>query len=365
VIGEALATRLAEPEGPEIVLVSTEHSPSYFDQMTMDRTRADLLRRLWAADLHGRFRAYFPRTSAGHTIIVHSKLAVIDETPGADRLSQSSTTVRPDSDTECDAAIEARTPAEQAAIARFRARLLGHFAHADPADVEMLAAERGLSGAVDVLARRSAGRLVRMEPLPMGPMASLVAAYHLCRSDGPSTDSWRPWRRRSRLEGRVPARSRLLSLLDPKIDDQRQVVRGGAEIRAVLGACTPVTVSERAHEDVVDPQHGKAGRETWAAGGDGRRPGRRAVWRRSGDRRRGRGRVEIAPAGWPDRCSPHAPSIGRRAAPPPAPSARAGPGPRWVLTTSSSESAEIDLTHSAPRGIQPAVRRANRAKGRP
>ena len=41
-IAEALAARLREPDGPEVVLVSTEHSPSYFDQVTMDRTRLEL-----------------------------------------------------------------------------------------------------------------------------------------------------------------------------------------------------------------------------------------------------------------------------------------------------------------------------------
>ena len=67
-IGEALAARLKEPDGPQVVLISTEHSPSYFDQLTMDRTRAALLRRLQAADDHRRLRAYFPRTSAGRAI---------------------------------------------------------------------------------------------------------------------------------------------------------------------------------------------------------------------------------------------------------------------------------------------------------
>ena len=40
VIAEALAQRLSERNGPEVVLVSTEHAPSYFDKMTMDRTQA-------------------------------------------------------------------------------------------------------------------------------------------------------------------------------------------------------------------------------------------------------------------------------------------------------------------------------------
>ncbi|HEY1427524.1 MAG TPA: phospholipase, partial [Caulobacteraceae bacterium] len=36
---EALAARLAEPDGPEVVLVCTGKSPSYFDRITMDRAR--------------------------------------------------------------------------------------------------------------------------------------------------------------------------------------------------------------------------------------------------------------------------------------------------------------------------------------
>ena len=203
VIGEALAARLSDPDGPEIVLVSTEHSPSYFDQLTMDRARSDLLRRLWAADLHGRFRAYYPHTSAGQTIIVHSKVAVIDERLvriGSANLNNRSAGF----DTECDAAIEARSDAEQGAIARFRARLLGHFAQAPEGEVELMIAELGLAKASDALARASAGRLVRMEPVPMGPLASLIAAYHLGDPMDPS-DSWRPLRRRRRLKSEAEA----------------------------------------------------------------------------------------------------------------------------------------------------------------
>jgi phosphatidylserine/phosphatidylglycerophosphate/cardiolipin synthase-like enzyme len=217
VIGEALAQRLLEPDGPQVVLVSTEHSPSYFDRMTMDRTRSDLLRRLWAADLHGRFRAYYPHTEGGHPIIVHSKVAVIDDQlvrVGSANLNNRSSGF----DTECDVAIEAKSPAEAAAIARLRARLLGHFAHAPEGEVETMIAELGLAGACDALARASGGRLVRMEPLPMGPLASLVAAYHLGDPLDPS-DSWRPLLRRRRLK----SESRRAAL-DAEIDQQRQVV---------------------------------------------------------------------------------------------------------------------------------------------
>ena len=217
VIGEALASRLMDPDGPQIVLVSTEHSPSYFDRITMDRTRSDLLRRLWAADLHGRFRAYYPHTAAGHPIIVHSKVAVIDDRMvrvGSANLNNRSSGF----DTECDMAIEAKSGSERAAIGRFRARLLGHFAHVAEGEVELMIVELGLAETCDALARASGGRLVRMEPLPMGPLASLIAAYHL-GDPLDASDSWRPLLRRRRLKSESG-----LAALDPEVDHQRKVV---------------------------------------------------------------------------------------------------------------------------------------------
>jgi phosphatidylserine/phosphatidylglycerophosphate/cardiolipin synthase-like enzyme len=61
-IADALAARLAEPEGPEVVIVTTRHSPSWFDRATMDRTRDGFVDRLRAADRYGRFAAYCPLT---------------------------------------------------------------------------------------------------------------------------------------------------------------------------------------------------------------------------------------------------------------------------------------------------------------
>ena len=209
VIGEALAARLAEPDGPEVVLITTQHSPSYFDQMTMDRTRADLLRRLWAADLHDRFRAYYPLTPSGRTIIVHSKVAIIDDKLvriGSANLNNRSSGF----DTECDAVIEAKDAGESGAIARFRARLIGHFVNEAPAEVEMMTAARGLAATVDTLARSSQGRLSPLAPVPMGPLASLIADYHL-GDPLDAHDSWRPLLRKRRLEGEAAHEARLLN----------------------------------------------------------------------------------------------------------------------------------------------------------
>ncbi len=58
IIVEALADRLAEPDGPEVVTVGPAHSPSYFDQMTMDSARTSAINRLREIDVHGRFSAF-------------------------------------------------------------------------------------------------------------------------------------------------------------------------------------------------------------------------------------------------------------------------------------------------------------------
>ncbi len=224
IIARALAVRLAEPEGPEVVLVTTERSPSYFDHMTMDRTRAGLLRELMAADRYGRFRAYFPRTSAGKGIIVHSKVAVIDDQLvriGSANLNNRSWGF----DSECDVALEARTEADAEAIVRFRSMLLGHFLRAAPAEVETQSREQGLVAALDHLAPLSGGRLEPLKPARIGPLASLIAAYHIGDPLDPQ-DSWRPLLRRRRLREEAAAVDRDFSAaaLDAEVDHQRKMV---------------------------------------------------------------------------------------------------------------------------------------------
>jgi phosphatidylserine/phosphatidylglycerophosphate/cardiolipin synthase-like enzyme len=112
VVAAALARRLAEPDGPEIVLVSTQHSPSYFDKATMDQARAVMLRWLHEADVYGRFRAYHPSTRHGAPVLVHAKVMVVDDRLariGSANLNNRSGGV----DTECELAIEASGPADR------------------------------------------------------------------------------------------------------------------------------------------------------------------------------------------------------------------------------------------------------------
>lgn len=105
VIADALAARLREPDGPEIVVVLPRHADGWLEQKAMDGARRRLLNQLWDADEHNRFRAYHPVTVAGEPIYVHAKVLVMDDTllrVGSSNLNNRSLGL----DSECDLAIE-------------------------------------------------------------------------------------------------------------------------------------------------------------------------------------------------------------------------------------------------------------------
>ncbi len=196
-ISQALARRLAERDGPEVILIGAEHSPSYFDQVTMDRTRSRFLQRLMDADRHGRFRAYSGVTSLGRTMIVHAKLTIID-----DRLlrigSANLTNRSMGFDTECDMSFEAAGPGaarHRAEIAALRTRLAAHWLGCGEALVEdAIRQHDGLGAGLEALRLAGHTRLRPIAPQPLGPVTGLIAGYHLGDPAGPG-DSWRPWRR--------------------------------------------------------------------------------------------------------------------------------------------------------------------------
>ena len=59
-IGAALARRLAEPAGPEVVVVLPREEHGWLEQSSMGVMRARVLRHLLGADRHGRLRLFFP-----------------------------------------------------------------------------------------------------------------------------------------------------------------------------------------------------------------------------------------------------------------------------------------------------------------
>jgi phosphatidylserine/phosphatidylglycerophosphate/cardiolipin synthase-like enzyme len=193
-----LAKRLAEPDGPEVILISTEHSPSYFDQMTMDRTRLDFIQTLKAADKHGRLQVYSPVTTLGRTIIVHAKLTIIDDVLlriGSANLNNRSMGF----DTECDLSLDASGPGgkqNRGEITRLRNKLLAHWLGCVEKPLEEAIVETGSVGAaLEILRTAGYARLRPIVPKPLNPFAAFVSAYHLGDPVGPK-DSWRPWMRK-------------------------------------------------------------------------------------------------------------------------------------------------------------------------
>jgi phosphatidylserine/phosphatidylglycerophosphate/cardiolipin synthase-like enzyme len=214
-ITEALAARLAEPDGPQVVLISTGHAPSWFDHLTMDRARGAMIWRLRSADVFGRFRAYWPATRKGDTIIVHSKTSVFDD--GLVRVGSANLNNRSFGfDTEVEVAVEGQDEATRVAITAFRDRLVGHFmGHTGDAVAKARADFGGLVGAIDALNRD--GRLQPIEPPRVTAFGEFVAQYHLGDPQDPK-DSWLPGRRRERLYEAVRRMQVLAAPSDPAAD---------------------------------------------------------------------------------------------------------------------------------------------------
>ncbi len=162
-ICEAIAKRLKEADGPEVVVINPLSTEGWLEQETMGTARDLRLASIRQADPHGRFGIFHPANETGEPIYVHAKILIVD-----DRLIRvGSSNVNNRSmgfDTECDLAIEAKSQAEREAISSIRNGLLAEHLGVKRDRVEKAIAERGsLLGTVEAL-RQGAGRSLR--PIP-------------------------------------------------------------------------------------------------------------------------------------------------------------------------------------------------------
>lgn len=199
VIAAALAERLAEWDGPEVVLVSTGGSPSWFDRLTMDTARSEVLYRLEQADRNNRFFAFAPHTANGQRIIVHAKVSIYDDQVlrvGSTNLNNRSLGF----DTECDVAVAPGTEQGADAIRRFRHRTLGHWIGVD---AEAFGAAEELTGSVGMAVHRfDTGRMQVLGATPPSRVEQVIAEFQL--GDPTSMrDAFRPWKRRATSHRRL------------------------------------------------------------------------------------------------------------------------------------------------------------------
>jgi phosphatidylserine/phosphatidylglycerophosphate/cardiolipin synthase-like enzyme/uncharacterized membrane protein YdjX (TVP38/TMEM64 family) len=173
-VGAALAHRLSESDGPEILAVLPRQENGWLEQSSMGILRTKLLGRLVESDRHGRLRLAYPTVPGlGEGCInVHSKVLVVDESlarVGSANLSNRSMGL----DSECDLVLDAELDGRlSAAIAGLRNRLLAEHLGTTPAAVAVAIADRrSLIGAVDALA----GGARTLVPLPVPAATADVA----------------------------------------------------------------------------------------------------------------------------------------------------------------------------------------------
>jgi phospholipase D1/2 len=152
-VREALAARLAQREGPEVVMILPRVESGWLEQSSMGILRARLLGQLRQADRYQRLHVLYPVVPEldGGWVGVHSKLLIIDDRflkLGSANLSNRSMGL----DSECDLALEADDDpigeATARAIAAFRTRLLAEHLGAPVDLVDQHVAAHGVAGAI-------------------------------------------------------------------------------------------------------------------------------------------------------------------------------------------------------------------------
>lgn len=166
-IARAIAQRLQEEDGPEIVIVNPLTAEGWLEPLAMDSARARLVEALRRMDRHGRFRIYHPQAGAGAPIYVHAKVVIVDDRylrVGSSNFNNRSLRL----DTECDVVIAADEPGNAHAgetIAAIRNDLVAEHLGCQPEEIARHLDETG-SLIATIEALRGEGRTLVPYELP-------------------------------------------------------------------------------------------------------------------------------------------------------------------------------------------------------
>lgn len=182
-IAEAIAKRLDEADGPEIVVINPLTAQGWLEPIAMDTARARLMAALKRRDVHGRLRMYHPYTDGGTPIYCHAKILIADDEVlrlGSSNVNNRSMRL----DTECDLAIAAKDDAERACVRAIRDGLIGEHLGV-PVEVAAAAIDAdGLIGAIERL--RGTGKTLRPYEVPdLNAVEEWLADNEVLDPEGP------------------------------------------------------------------------------------------------------------------------------------------------------------------------------------
>ncbi|MBB3950521.1 phospholipase D-like domain-containing protein [Aureimonas jatrophae] len=201
-IAEAVARRLEEPGGPEIVVINPLTAQGWLEPVAMDTARARLVEALRRRDREGRFRLYHPFNAGGEPIYVHAKVLVADDRilrVGSSNMNNRSLRL----DTECDVTVDLDLCGDNSAsrtIAAVRNDLLAEHLGTRP---ETVAAHLDQTGSLiaTIEALRGSGRSLRPYEVPdLSSVEAWLADNEVLDPEGPE-EMFEPLSRRGLFRG--------------------------------------------------------------------------------------------------------------------------------------------------------------------
>ncbi len=186
-VAEAVARRLGEPDGPEIVVINPLTAQGWLEPIAMDTARAHLVAALQKHDRHGRFKVYHPHTTMGEPIYVHAKILIVDDDIlriGSSNLNNRSMRL----DTECDIVIDAAYGTNCSRIdeiVRIRTSLMAeHLGESDESIAQLVETTASLIKTIETL--RAKTNKLRPYALPeINDVAAWLAENEILDPEGP------------------------------------------------------------------------------------------------------------------------------------------------------------------------------------
>ena len=172
---DAIAERLKENGGPEVVVINPEAALSALEDKAMHTLRGRMIDQLTAVDHQDRFRIYYPVNAEEEPIYVHAKVMIVDDRLlhiGSSNLDDRSMGF----DTECDIAFADRADV----ITGFRRTLLCEHLDAAGDTLDATLRETGsLIAAIETLNGAEGRGLRRVKTLPEEPVGWFLADTRL------------------------------------------------------------------------------------------------------------------------------------------------------------------------------------------